>query len=78
MAVTYSLFQLLNLLISKNFKSYATLPFKEAQAETDELQWTTNDFPLDVVQCCSVLFTVSDSTSHRHATAVLSTDFEHG
>ena len=47
------LFQLLNLLISNNFKSHASLIFEEAQAKAQmSYKNNKNDFPLDVVQCC--------------------------
>ena len=47
------LFQLLNLLIYKNFKSYASLIFEQAQAKAaDQISMNNkNNFPLDVVQC---------------------------
>ena len=45
-------------MISKNFKSYASLTFEQAQAKTaDLLRYdSNNNFPLDFVQCFFFLF----------------------
>ena len=40
-------------LISKYFKSYASLNFEQAQAKAANVMMNNkNSFPLDVVQCC--------------------------
>ena len=66
------LFRLLNLLISKNFKSHVSLIFEQAQAKVADELLSVWCFIFNAVYC------FRDTISHWHYTAVFSTDFEHG